>query len=147
MSLKAIRKKYSEYGDLSDNELLKRIHRKHYADMSFLEFKRRIGIEDPPEPPKPQVKKVVHEKTKIVKLKDGKASKEIIDNLLNLVAKQEINRDLMDHIMKMLVHLNKKETAVTLNAPQPETVKAWSVVVTERDRSGRIKEIEMKGRS
>lgn len=43
MNLKEIRKKYPQYGDMTDDELARGLHQRHYSDMDFGDFSQRIG--------------------------------------------------------------------------------------------------------
>ena len=43
LQLADIRKKYPQYDDLSDEQLAKGLHTKHYSDLDFDDFSKRIG--------------------------------------------------------------------------------------------------------
>jgi hypothetical protein len=43
-SIAEIRQKYPQYADLSDDQLAEGLHRKHYADMPYAEFRTKIGL-------------------------------------------------------------------------------------------------------
>jgi hypothetical protein len=43
MNIADIRKKFPQYGDMSDDELVRGIHQKHYSDMDFGDFSSRVG--------------------------------------------------------------------------------------------------------
>lgn len=45
MDIKTIRGQYPQYSDLSDDELARGLHKKHYSDMPFEEFAGKIGLE------------------------------------------------------------------------------------------------------
>lgn len=45
-TIEQIRQQYPQYGDMSDAELARRLHDKHYPDMSQAEFNRRVGFTD-----------------------------------------------------------------------------------------------------
>lgn len=47
-TLQEIRQQYPEYKDLSDMELARGLHAKHYSDMEFGTFARKIGMFDEP---------------------------------------------------------------------------------------------------
>ena len=51
MDFETVRKKYPQYGDMSDEQLAKALHQKFYSDMEFGEFSNKIGYsgEDYPE--------------------------------------------------------------------------------------------------
>jgi hypothetical protein len=50
MNVIEFRKKHPQYDDMSDMELSSRLHKKHYSDMSFDDFRSRFGVEAPVEP-------------------------------------------------------------------------------------------------
>lgn len=47
-SMQEIRQQYPQYDDMSDADLAKALHGKHYADMPFEEFSAKIGLQPPP---------------------------------------------------------------------------------------------------
>lgn len=50
ITLAEIRKKYPEYGDLNDDQLVTGLHKKYYPDMELGDFQRRIGYAPKPKP-------------------------------------------------------------------------------------------------
>lgn len=55
MNIVEIRQKYPQYSDVSDEELLRGLHRKHYSDMDYEEFRSKIdgASQEPAESPAP----------------------------------------------------------------------------------------------
>lgn len=49
MNIEEIRQKYPQYSDLSDEQLVKGIHSKHYSDMPFDQFAEQIGFAAQPQ--------------------------------------------------------------------------------------------------
>lgn len=50
MNIQEIREKYPQYSDMSDEQLLKGLHKKFYSDMDYGEFSAKIGVNKSPEP-------------------------------------------------------------------------------------------------
>jgi len=46
-SIREIRQQYPQYEDMSDEQLARALHAKHYSDMDFGEFSQRVGLEQP----------------------------------------------------------------------------------------------------
>lgn len=50
MTLAQIRRQYPEYDDMTDEDLARGLHRKHYSDMPFADFAQRIRLGEPSRP-------------------------------------------------------------------------------------------------
>jgi len=48
MNIAEIREKYPQYSDLSDEQLARGLHAKHYSDLNFDDFSQRIGLSKEP---------------------------------------------------------------------------------------------------
>lgn len=48
MNLTELRKQYPQYGDMSDEQLVKSFHTKFYADMTFKDFAEKVGYQAKP---------------------------------------------------------------------------------------------------
>ena len=49
MNIEEIRKKYPQYNDMTDMQIATGLHKKHYSDMDFGEFSKKIGFGATPE--------------------------------------------------------------------------------------------------
>jgi hypothetical protein len=50
-----IRQKYPQYEDLSDEQLAQSLHKKHYSDMDYADFSKRVGLAAPEQKAKPRL--------------------------------------------------------------------------------------------